>query len=362
MSKITHANLAEAAQKLKQEQGFEQYAQQFMKPQMPDTSGASGYVPEGATPQGMTQQPSMMSPEFIQGAIPFLTPPQAVTALLSQEGKESPQARLMRELMVAQIRAGASGNKPTNMPPWYDAMAVEKMGSAYDTPEGKKRFSDYIMSPQGIKESAAYRTKYATETAPPINVFTQTAEGIVPGNVRTGKVGESTGLGKPLPAGEAAKIGDLNTLLVDIGEVKKLYKYGTNKEEIGWVGPVAGLVGKVREKYTGGASEDQVKFYSYVRDMKDALLRARSGAQINEQEYKRLVNFLPDENLPPLSFSARLNRFEEQLNIVLSQKKSALREGGYGKNLKSDNETITGISKEPRVPANMKNNDPLGIR
>jgi hypothetical protein len=314
---------------------------------------------EGAYGYGPMQEGQFNSDKAIPQMMPFLTPEQGATALLNMGAKESPTARLMRELMVAQVRSGTSANKPTNMPPWYDALAVEKLGSAYDTPEGKKQFADYMATTQGMKEAAAYRTKYATETATPFNVFTQTAEGIVPGNARTGTLGEPTGLGKPIPAGEAAKMGDLGTLLTNISEVKKLYKYGTDKENSKWVGPLSGRVGALEEKYTGTASDNQVKFYSFVRDMKDALLRARSGAQINEQEYKRLVTFLPDENLPSSSFKARLDRFEQEVNIILSHKKAALKEGGYGKNF-NQNPMIEGISKEPRTPS--KNNDPLGIR
>jgi hypothetical protein len=119
-------------------------------------------------------------------------------------------------------------------------------------------------------------------------------------------------------------------LLNDIGKVKTLYEWGTPQKRADWVGPVAGRMGELREKYTGGASTDQVTFYSYVRDMKDALLRARSGAQINEQEYKRLVGFLPDEKINSKSFEARLQRFEDELNNILKTKKEVFKAGGYG--------------------------------
>lgn len=183
------------------------------------------------------------------------------------------------------------------------------------TPEGKK----------GVQEAAL-------DVTPPQITYLQTSEGLIPAGTKgpgAGMVGQPTGLGKPLSSEQASKIGELNTLLSNLETIKGLYKPE-------WVGPVAGRVGGLQEKYTGGASEDQVKFYAYVRDVKDALLRARSGAQINEQEYARLVKFLPDETSPAKTFEARVERFKESVQTILTSKKQALGEAGYGTKSKPD--------------------------
>lgn len=133
---------------------------------------------------------------------------------------------------------------------------------------------------------------------------------------------EGTTLGKPLPSDQLNKVSDLLTLKDNINRTKELFKNT-------YVGPVMGRLGAVGEKLVN-LPEDQVMFYSYVRDMKDALLRARSGAQINEQEYKRLVSFLPDENLPEKNFQSRMKRFEEEINTILNNKMKMLKSGGYG--------------------------------
>lgn len=256
---------------------------------------------------------------------------------------------LNKALAVIAAKAGSGGSqsapKPVNMPPWYDSMGIERLGARYHTPEGQAEFANFMLTEEGQRTASAYRSKYATENAVPFYLPKDTSEGIVSFSGRTGQMGQPSGMGKPIPSGTTEKIGDLNALLTDIGQVKRLYKYGTDNEEKAWVGPVAGRVGTLKEKYTGGAQDEQVKFYSFVRDMKDALLRARSGAQINEQEYQRLVKFLPDEYLPDKSFKARLERFEEQVNIVLESKKAALKAGGYG-----------------NMNGEQINNDPLGIR
>ncbi len=220
------------------------------------------------------------------------------------------------------------GKKTEKTPPSagnvVDLAIKRKFGTEYlSDPEKVKEGDKWLASEEGRKAVKQARDDLTT----PSITYLQTGEGFVPAITKgegIGTIGKPTGLGKPIPAEETAKMGGLQALLNDVSTARELYKPG-------WVGPISGRVGAVQEKYTGGAGTNQVKFYAYIRDMKDALLRARSGAQINEQEYKRLVNFLPDENLPPKTFKARLDRFEAELNNVLSSKKKAFSEGGYGK-------------------------------
>jgi hypothetical protein len=126
---------------------------------------------------------------------------------------------------------------------------------------------------------------------------------------------------KKLPAAASAKFGSYGTLLSSIKAATKLYndKY---------VGPVAGRYYSIAENLTN-LPVDQVQFYAYVNDMKDALLRARSGAQINEQEYKRLVKFLPTSELPPENFMARMQRFKQQVEMMMASDTKVYRDQGY---------------------------------
>ncbi len=231
------------------------------------------------------------------------------------------------EKSTGKVTPSGLPRKPDKVPSLGNAaeIAISRhfKDSTYLTDPGKFREAATWLAT--VEGSAALK-KATLEGTPQSITYIQTAEGYTPAVTRgpgIGTVGETTGLKKPIPAEETRRIGDLNTLLKDIATTRKLY----NPD---WVGPIAGRVGKVEEKYTGTALTDQVKFYAYVRDMKDALLRARSGAQINEQEYNRLVSFLPDEYLPSKSFEARLDRFEAELKNVLESKREALKEGGYG--------------------------------
>ncbi len=154
----------------------------------------------------------------------------------------------------------------------------------------------------------------------------QTTEGVLPFDARKGNFpapspGNIPAPSKPLPAGAMREFGDLSSLKQQVQRAADLY----NPE---YVGPVMGRLYSTGESWVN-LPKDQVKFYSYVNDTKDALLRARSGAQINEQEYARLVKFLPTAELPPDNFKARMERFQEQIDLIMSEKASVYSGQGY---------------------------------
>jgi hypothetical protein len=53
------------------------------------------------------------------------------------------------------------------------------------------------------------------------------------------------------------------------------------------------------------------------------LLRARSGAQINEQEYQRLTKIVPNPNSPDARFLSDLRNFREEVRGVLARRSGA---------------------------------------
>jgi len=118
---------------------------------------------------------------------------------------------------------------------------------------------------------------------------------------------------QPIPTETAKQLSELNTLLVQMDETENLY----NPK---FVGPVKGRIAGAKEA-TVGLDPREVEFRATVRDMQDALLRARSGAQINEQEYRRLLRFLPDITNPPDVFRARLNRFRRAVSTLAQEKR-----------------------------------------
>jgi hypothetical protein len=204
------------------------------------------------------------------------------------------------------------------------------LDSTYNTDPVKRAIAmKWLDTPEG--RSALSKT--SSEITSPSYTFPVTSAGIVPAISRgpgAGTMGQPTGYRKLLSDAQLSKVGEINTVLKNIEKTKELYGYGTGIEHQEWVGPIAGRKGGLEAKFTGTASPEQVKFYAYVKDMQDALLRARSGAQINEQEYKRLVAFLPEPNLPSTTFKAKLERFQEATQILLDEKLATFEKGGYG--------------------------------
>lgn len=138
---------------------------------------------------------------------------------------------------------------------------------------------------------------------------------------------------KPL-TGEAAKsVAQLDTLLEMSDDVEALF-------DEKFVGQVTGRLGAARE-FTGEIAEQEVEFRRVTRDIKDMLLRARSGAQINEQEFKRLSNLTPSPEQPAKVFKARLRGFRRAVRQLRENRVRIATTGrgslaGTGEDLETD--------------------------
>ncbi len=73
-----------------------------------------------------------------------------------------------------------------------------------------------------------------------------------------------------------------------------------------------GMFGALLE-WTGTGSPEEIQFRRAVADVSDSLLRARSGAQINEREYERLKRMLFRVTDEPATFLPALRRFQEEV-------------------------------------------------
>lgn len=87
-----------------------------------------------------------------------------------------------------------------------------------------------------------------------------------------------------------------------------------------FVGPVRGRTAGIREEVPGAMDTPEARFRAALSDVKDQLLRSRSGAQINEQEFKRLTAILPDEKAQPRIFQAKLKSFRTEFAAILQDK------------------------------------------
>jgi hypothetical protein len=83
------------------------------------------------------------------------------------------------------------------------------------------------------------------------------------------------------------------------------------------------------ERATGLFTEpSEVVFKRIVRDLSDRLLRARSGAQINEQEFKRLTKIVPQLDTSDDVFQAELQNFIDEMNSIIKTKEGISRQAG----------------------------------
>lgn len=162
--------------------------------------------------------------------------------------------------------------------------------------------------------------------------FLETPEGKVPisYDTRTGQMVQGEVQETPLlpivapsvPGAEVAKIGDLLNLKEKLKTIDKNY-------DPQFVGMIESRVQNIKQMTGVGASEKAAYFRQVTQDIKDSLLRARSGAQINEQEYRRLLPLVPNEGMSEVDFLAKRKRFEEVLDEMIQSKQKAFGAAGY---------------------------------
>lgn len=125
-----------------------------------------------------------------------------------------------------------------------------------------------------------------------------------------------------LPAEQQSKLAEFDTILSVAENIK-------NKFDPSYVGPIKGRTGRLQEKYTNQLPEEQLEFYTDVSALKNELLRLRSGATITDQEYQRLLNEMPNQELTSKTFMVRTERFIRILNQTLENKRREFGEIGY---------------------------------
>jgi|SRR5689334_5608431 len=94
--------------------------------------------------------------------------------------------------------------------------------------------------------------------------------------------------------------------------------------QTGKVGPIP-----VPSELTGTLSDDQNRFLAMLQDYADQVLRLRSGAQINEQEFKRMLGFLASPDVTPQVIVQRLKLQQDFLRAKRQAMENTLGAAGY---------------------------------
>lgn len=125
-----------------------------------------------------------------------------------------------------------------------------------------------------------------------------------------------------LPADTVNQLADFQTLKKQINTVKSSFDQA-------FVGPVAARLGEKGQAINAFASEERGTFLANINSVKNQLLYLRSGKQINEKEYERLVSELPDEKSSVKDFNAKLKNFEDVYSTMLKNRVTGFEQAGY---------------------------------
>jgi hypothetical protein len=127
----------------------------------------------------------------------------------------------------------------------------------------------------------------------------------------------------PRTAGERKDEGNLSVMLEDIGTLNRLAD--THKDAIG---PVQGRVAALKRATVGTGDPEVNELFRISDNLADQLLRARSGAQINENEYSRLRSIVPNPRGPEDKFFSDLQGFRSEMERIIQERFQAPQSGG----------------------------------
>lgn len=275
---------------------------------------------------------------------------------LQEMGMAPEEHELKTRLTEAQIRNLDEPNRAAAGTPHYERDEAGNVTAVVPQPDGtfKTMPVGKIGAPQrepAERQPPQGRLSPVTDsTGRIVGTFNNVTGEVSP--VAGGKPGEPAALGgvnvrrSGVPAGEMEKRGILTSMLSDLNELETLAE-----GQEGNIGPLAGRFAAAR-RATVGVGPDTNDMFHIADNLADQLLRARSGAQINEQEYRRLRLLTPNPRTPSEKFWADLRRFKIELQNILSA-----RQGGP-----VDQRPETGVAA-PRTaaPAAAADPDPLGI-
>lgn len=137
-----------------------------------------------------------------------------------------------------------------------------------------------------------------------------------------GGAGVTINMPRAAPSGEREKLNKLYDFKSQLTRIREEF-------DPKFTGRIQGAIGVVKEATGVGVEKKQVMFQQVVRDIADTLLRLRSGAQINEQEYKRLTKLVPTATLPDETFLARLDSLTKAIDSSIKTRRRTLEESGF---------------------------------
>jgi len=297
----------------------------------------------GQTPPQTTFDPTAISKGAIQGT-------DLASTILENKQKQEDRIRLLAE-KIAQAKkekAFVSGiqkgpvvtsvvGHPVTASETVQGVQPEdkqlgEIAAAYPKEVAAEKLKELLLNKSEVGKLERAKLRQEQNTSPDrIKQFGQIGDKVV-GLTYGGKV-QPIDLGgqqfhpleKTLPADISQQLGDFNTLSDQINTVKASYK----PEFVGAVQSRTGALAQTFDIPQVGlaASPLRADFLSNVNSIRNQLLYLRSGKQINEKEYERLLSELPDERRSDVDFEAKLANFERVFNEIKENRRNALATG-----------------------------------
>ena len=117
-----------------------------------------------------------------------------------------------------------------------------------------------------------------------------------------------------------------------------------------FVGPVAGRAGGVREAYTGDITPQEAEFRARTTSFNNQMIKDITGAQMSEPEAKRIKAELPDVNMPPVTYEARLRMSRENAVLLQYKRRMVLQKTGAD---------VSKLPPLPQLPARFRGHPDL---
>jgi hypothetical protein len=128
--------------------------------------------------------------------------------------------------------------------------------------------------------------------------------------------------GKTLPAVQSEKLIGMLDFSNQLTGIESLY-------DPAFVGFFDNIEAQISELTGIGANEKEIVFRRLVNDISDTILRLRSGAQINEQEYQRMLKLIPELGKSDEAFVGRLKGLKASIRSSIDTRRKAGQETGF---------------------------------
>ncbi len=218
-------------------------------------------------------------------------PPGLANSLGLPEGMKVPKSEIDNYVRILETKANAEANRELRKVMFDQAQALRK--TLADATRANNMGAPVVTTDDYGRIQGAWYPKTGEVVQPPQEV---------------------AGLRKsPVSPAAMDKRATLQQMIDDTGTLRTIAD--KHKDNIGWVS--GNWTKLTRGKF--GANPEVQDMFRISKNIGDQLLRARSGAQINEQEYQRMIQLVPDPASHYSQFDSNLRAFQRELQNLMTR-------------------------------------------